>query len=134
MFVGNLPYGFEERDVVGLFERFGRLRQVYVPIDRFTRRNKGYSYWFHCQYLCFSFAFVSFEQRLDAEDAFFKYNGYLLEGRKLRIDWDVGIERKDHLRAPPAEGPPRSPRRDRDFDDRRDRSPPPPRDSYNEYR
>lgn len=42
LFVGNLPYGFEERDVVGLFERFGRLRQVYVPIDRFTRRNKGY--------------------------------------------------------------------------------------------
>lgn len=42
LFVGNIPYGFEERDVAGLFERFGRLRQVYVPLDRFTRRNKGY--------------------------------------------------------------------------------------------
>lgn len=41
LFVGNIPYGFEERDVMGLFERFGRLRLVYVPIDRFTRRNKG---------------------------------------------------------------------------------------------
>ncbi len=41
LFVGNVPYGFEERDVVGLFERFGRLRQVYIPVDRFTHRNKG---------------------------------------------------------------------------------------------
>lgn len=44
LFIGNIPYGFEERDVAGLFERFGRLRQVYVPLDRFTRRNKGYHY------------------------------------------------------------------------------------------
>lgn len=41
LFVGNIPYGFDDRDVAGLFERFGRLRQVHVPIDRFTRRNKG---------------------------------------------------------------------------------------------
>lgn len=92
------------------------------------------------------FAFVSFEQRLDAEDASFKYNGYMLEGRKLRIDWDIGVERKDHLKAPlsprqphssngPTGGdsyhPPRSPPRDYG---RRERSPGPRGEPYGEYR
>lgn len=45
---------------------------------------------------------------MDAEDASYKYNGYTIEGRKLRIDWDVGIDRKEHLK------PPRSPMR-RDY-------------------
>lgn len=80
---------------------------------------------------------MTFEQRLDAEDASFKYNGYLLEGRKLRIDWDVGIERKEHLRQPGGGNPPpmRSPsaRRDHGDDyDRRERSPP-PRDARDDY-
>lgn len=106
LFVGNIPYGFEDRDVMGLFDRFGRLRTCHVPLDRNTRRNKG-------------FAFVEFEQRLDAEDAFFKYNGYTIEGRQLRLDWDIGVERKDHLRGERAPYPPQ----------RRDRSPP-PREPY----
>lgn len=81
LFIGNLPYTFEDRDLAGLLERFGRIRQISVPWDRVTRRNRG-------------FAFVEFEQRLDAEDAFYKYNGYSIDGRALRLDWDVGMERK----------------------------------------
>lgn len=93
IFVGNLPYIYEERDVVNMMERFGRLRQVSVPIDRYTRRNRG-------------FAFVDFEQRADAEDAFAKFDGYELEGRKLRLDWDIGRNAKEGTRSD------RSPRRD----------------------
>lgn len=55
-----------------------------MPLDRYTGRHKG-------------FAFVSFEQRVDAEDAMQKYHGYELEGRTLRCDWDVGMGRKEHL-------------------------------------
>ena len=40
------------------------------------------------------FAFVTFEERVDAEDAKAKYESYQVEGRTLRIDWDVGFERK----------------------------------------
>lgn len=58
---------------------------------------------------CFCrFAFVTFEDRLDAEDAKAKYESYTVDGRTLRIDWDVGRERKPHFQraenAPPAEG------------------------------
>jgi hypothetical protein len=40
------------------------------------------------------FAFVTFEERVDAEDAKAKYESHQVEGRTLRIDWDVGFERK----------------------------------------
>ena len=89
MFVGNIPYSFIERDVYELFERYGRLRKVTVPIDRFTRRNRGY-------------AFVEFEDKRDAEDAFHKFNDYQIEGRRLRCDWDVGMDKKQ--REQPMEG------------------------------
>lgn len=88
LYCGNLPYHFEERDVANMFERFGRIKSISVPIDRITRRNKG-------------FAFVDFEQKLDAEDAFYKYNNYNIEGRTLRLDWDIGVDRKTHLKVPP---------------------------------
>lgn len=92
IFVGNIPYSFEERDILNLFERFGRLRQVSVPMDRYTRRNRGFS-------------FIEFEERADAEDAFNKYNGYEIEGRKMRLDWDIGRNAKDSVRGvPPREG------------------------------
>jgi RNA recognition motif-containing protein len=41
---------------MNMFGRFGRIDNVNVPIDRETRRNRG-------------FVFVTFEERADAEDA-----------------------------------------------------------------
>lgn len=113
LFVGNLPFNFEERDVAHLMERFGPLRKITIPTERFARRNRG-------------FCFVEFEERRDAEDAMQKYQGYAVEGRELRLDWDVGSDRK----YPPRED--REPReyrdsyrsRDAPSDDRKmDRSP-----------
>ncbi|CAG8588157.1 4761_t:CDS:2 [Dentiscutata erythropus] len=82
LYVGNLPYAFREQDVADMFERYGRLRKVTVQIDHYTGRNKG-------------FAFVEFEDRRDAEDAFDKYNGTNVEGRRLKLDWDIGLNKKD---------------------------------------
>ncbi|CAG8590765.1 5928_t:CDS:2 [Paraglomus occultum] len=85
LYVGNLPYNFREQDVADMFERYGRLRKVTVQIDHYTGRNKG-------------FAFVEFEDRRDAEDAFDKYNGFTVEGRRLKLDWDIGLSKKDQHR------------------------------------
>ncbi|CAG8650137.1 17416_t:CDS:2 [Acaulospora morrowiae] len=85
LYVGNLPYSFREQDVADMFERYGRLRKVTVQIDHHTGRNKG-------------FAFVEFEDRRDAEDAFDKYNGTNVEGRRLKLDWDIGLGKKDQHR------------------------------------
>jgi len=104
LFIGNLPYHFRERDVAEYFERCGRLRNVTVGINRRTGQSKGH-------------AFVEFEDRRDAEDAFERFQGYNLEGRRLRIDWDIGIDKKRAF-ASTSRGPGRSPPR------RYSRSPP----------
>ncbi|KAJ3041910.1 hypothetical protein HDV00_008419 [Rhizophlyctis rosea] len=85
LYVGNLPYAFSDNDVKDLFNRCGRLDNVKVPFDRYTGRNKG-------------FAFVTFEERRDAEDAKDKYDGFTIEGRRLKLDWDVGQEKKDEIK------------------------------------
>ena len=77
----NLPYSFRERDVIEYFERCGPIRNITVGFNRRTGQSKGY-------------AFVEFEHRRDAEDAFDRYNGYDFDGRRLRIDWDVGLDKK----------------------------------------
>ncbi|KAL1936183.1 hypothetical protein VTP01DRAFT_317 [Rhizomucor pusillus] len=82
LFVGNLPYSFRERDVAAMFDKYGPIAKVTVPIDSITNKNKG-------------FAFVEFEDRRDAEDAFDKYHGFSVEGRRLKLDWDIGLSKKD---------------------------------------
>ena len=116
VYVGNIPYSFIERDVSEMFERYGRIRKVTVPMDRFTRRNRG-------------FAFVEYEDRRDAEDAFHKFNDYQIEGRRLRCDWDVGMDKKQVVPTTEERVPPPRSYNDggdsrRPYDDRRPQSPP----------
>lgn len=55
---------------------------------------------------------MEFEDRRDAEDAFDKYRYYAVEGRKLKLDWDVGLQKKDEARVDrPSRGRSRSPMR-----------------------
>lgn len=68
-----------------LFEKCGRIKSVAVPQDRITGRNKG-------------FAFLSFEERSAAQEAKEKFEGYPVDGRRLRIDWDVGRDKKEALK------------------------------------
>eukprot|EP00123_Amoebidium_parasiticum_P006136 comp17175_c0_seq1/m.16039 comp17175_c0_seq1/g.16039 ORF comp17175_c0_seq1/g.16039 comp17175_c0_seq1/m.16039 type:complete len:202 (-) comp17175_c0_seq1:600-1205(-) len=81
IFVGGIPYDWNERDLEDAFGRYGRLDRVTVTFDRNARKNRG-------------FAFVTFAHRRDAEDAFDKYNGYVMDGRRLRLDWDAGLDYK----------------------------------------
>lgn len=37
---------------------------------------------------------MEYEERKDAEEAMSKFNGHEVEGRTLKLDWDVGINRK----------------------------------------
>jgi RNA recognition motif-containing protein len=68
LFVGNLPYNFRERDVADYFGKCGRLRGVTIGMNRRTGQSKGY-------------AFVEYESRRDAEDA---YDRYILLNRHYK--------------------------------------------------
>lgn len=49
----------------------------------------------------YRFAFVEFEERRDAEEAFENYQGFSVEGRRLKLDWDIGLSKKDTRRPGP---------------------------------
>jgi len=87
LYVGNIPYSFIERDVSDLFEKYGRINQITMPIDQYTGRNKG-------------FVFVEFEDRREAEDVLDKYNGFVVENRRLKLDWDIGRDKKQVQKEP----------------------------------
>jgi len=84
LFVGNLPFNMRENEMGDLFSKFGKIRHVKVGIDKYSGKSRGYG-------------FVEFEDRVDAEAAFKKYNGYDLMGRVLRLDWDLGFEKKREM-------------------------------------
>jgi len=52
--VGNLPYRCTQEDLEPLFEKFGDLGDVYLPMERGTGRSRG-------------FAFVRYFDKRDAE-------------------------------------------------------------------
>ncbi|KAI8885043.1 RNA-binding domain-containing protein [Backusella circina FSU 941] len=116
IYVGNLPYDFIERDVADMFERYGPVKSITVPMDVVTNKNKG-------------FAFVEFEERQDAEEAYSKFDGFSVEGRRLRLDWDIGLSKKDENRPPtrrgPSSGPPLDDPRERSLNDPYSAPPPP---------
>jgi len=126
LFVGNLSYNIRERELREYMEHCGRVKSVTVGVNTHTGQSKGYG-------------FVEFEDRKDAEEAVEKYNGMDIDGRKLRIDWDMVIDKKMSMPAYRARRAPfrggrrpgyrsssRSPRRRRySGSPRRSRSPPP---------
>lgn len=70
--VDNLSYRITPEELKPIFERYGEVGDIYIPRDRFTKESRG-------------FAFVRFLDRRDAEDAMDKMDGYVLDGREMRV-------------------------------------------------
>merc|ERR1712123_81111 len=61
--VGDLEY---------LFEKYGRIGDIYIPKEKYSKENRG-------------FAFVRFLDKRDAEDAMDSLDGRMYDGRELRV-------------------------------------------------
>lgn len=70
--VDNLSYRITPEELKPIFEHYGDVGDIYIPRDRFTKESRG-------------FAFVRFFDRRDAEDAMDKMDGYVLDGREMRV-------------------------------------------------
>ena len=70
--VDNLSYRITPEDLKPLFERYGEVGDIYIPRDRFTKESRG-------------FAFVRFHDKRDADDAMDRMDGYMLDGREMRV-------------------------------------------------
>lgn len=70
--VDNLTYRTSPDTLRRVFEKYGRVGDVYIPRDRYTKESRG-------------FAFVRFHDKRDAEDAMDAMDGAVLDGRELRV-------------------------------------------------
>jgi len=73
LYVGNLPYTTSEEDLRRLFSQAGTVESVTMPTERETGRPRG-------------FAFVQMGNDDEAERATNTFNGYMLDGRSLRVN------------------------------------------------
>ncbi|KAL7677135.1 hypothetical protein ACOME3_003380 [Neoechinorhynchus agilis] len=80
LFVRNVTERDRYEDIKKLFERYGTVVDVTIPLDYYSRIPKG-------------FCFVEYEDPRDAEDAFYHMDKLRLNGRDLEIEFARG-ERK----------------------------------------
>lgn len=73
LYVGNLPYSVSEGELRQLFSQAGTVESITMPTERETGRPRG-------------FAFVEMATPAEAENAIRMFNGYVLDGRSLRIN------------------------------------------------
>ncbi|KAK1443494.1 hypothetical protein BgAZ_203700 [Babesia gibsoni] len=72
LLVRNLKYETSPDQLRNVFEKFGEIRDVYLPLDYYTKKPRG-------------FGFVEFFSQTDAEDAIREMFGYELDGNKIEV-------------------------------------------------
>ena len=70
IYIGNLPYGVRDTDLIDLFSPYGSITKATVVIDRETGRSKG-------------FGFVEMADRASGQDAINALGGKPYRGRPL---------------------------------------------------
>ncbi|XP_058391986.1 serine/arginine-rich splicing factor 2-like [Diceros bicornis minor] len=70
--VDNINYRTSPKTLWRIFEKYGRVGDVYIPRDHFTKESRG-------------FAFVRFFNKHHAEDAMNALDGIRLHGREVRV-------------------------------------------------
>lgn len=70
--VDNLSFRMTPDDIKPIFEKYGEVGDIYIPRDRYSKESRG-------------FAFVRFYEGRDAEDAMEKLDGYVIDGREMRV-------------------------------------------------
>ncbi|GAA0187414.1 hypothetical protein LIER_34702 [Lithospermum erythrorhizon] len=72
-FVGNLSWKTSDRDLKHAFDKFGKLLDAKVVVDKFSGKSRG-------------FGFVTFDEKAAMEEAIEAMNGLDLDGRAITVD------------------------------------------------
>lgn len=73
LYVGNLPYSYNEEDLKTLFADYGNVNSASIIMDRNSGRSKG-------------FGFVELEDSSAAETAISELNGKDIDGRSIVVN------------------------------------------------
>jgi RNA recognition motif-containing protein len=73
IYVGNLSYRMDDKDLEGIFAKFGAVKSAKVIMDRETGKSKG-------------FGFIEMEDSAAGTKAIEALNGNENEGRTLRVN------------------------------------------------
>lgn len=77
LYVKNIPDEILPEDLRDMFSKYGALSDVYIPLDYYTKRPRG-------------FAYVQFEDPRDAEDAVESCDGKRIYGYTLEVQFAKG--------------------------------------------
>ena len=80
LYIGNLSFYTQESQILALFSTCGLVKNLHMGINNKTFKPCG-------------FCFVEYNQRHEARLALDCLNLALLDGKRIRIDWDYGFER-----------------------------------------
>eukprot|EP00475_Leptophrys_vorax_P012858 TRINITY_DN1922_c0_g1_i1.p1 TRINITY_DN1922_c0_g1~~TRINITY_DN1922_c0_g1_i1.p1 ORF type:complete len:171 (-),score=29.50 TRINITY_DN1922_c0_g1_i1:85-597(-) len=83
LYVNHLSYRTTEQDLQEVFEKYGRILDVYLPRHFETRRPKGFGY-------------IEFDNLSDAEHALEKCDRTMLHGMEMRIEFAKGSRKSPH--------------------------------------
>lgn len=73
IYVGNLEYSIGEEDLKSVFEEYGKVKRVHLPIERETGRKRG-------------FGFVEMTDEADEEKAIAALDGAEWLGREMKVN------------------------------------------------
>lgn len=73
IYVGNLPFEVDQDDVVEVFNEYGKIKRVHLPMDRETGKKRG-------------FAFVEMETPEEETKAIAALDGAQWMGRELKVN------------------------------------------------
>ncbi|RFU35196.1 hypothetical protein B7463_g1171, partial [Scytalidium lignicola] len=96
VFVGNIPYGLTEEQIIDIFSSAGKVVSFRLVYDRETGRPKG-------------FGFAEYPDHDSAASAVRNLNDYEIMNRKLRVDFSNDTGGDDDASAPAGYQPPQAP-------------------------
>jgi len=73
IYVGNLSYDVTEEDLQTVFSDYGQVKRVYLPVDRETKRMRG-------------FGFVEMSNDTEEETAIETLDGAQWMGRQMKVN------------------------------------------------
>ncbi|CAM9222889.1 unnamed protein product, partial [Ectocarpus fasciculatus] len=77
LFIGNIGFDTTERDLEDLCDKYGKVVEARLAIDRFTRKPQG-------------FAFITMETPADAEKCVEELSGKEIDGRPITVQISHG--------------------------------------------